>query len=426
MKLKRSAPFMQRLEASQVDASNGVLKGVVILEEGYDKYKDYFDPVSLQQLVTLGNSQPQGVKSRFGHPNMCESALGSYIGRYKNYRLATVDVNGSVKKAVLADLYLDKTANNSPKGKLYDYTLEMAQKNADMFGNSICYFPGEQEEIEIDGLPVMAERIESHPASDVVDSPAATTSLFKDFKTSKDFASIATEFLDENPELANIILKNENSLTDFITKYKTTMANTKKTFKEKVKEKLDAIAELFKEEKKDITANTMDGTTVNISDADNSGIAAVGDVVSDATGAPMADATLPMEDGTTIHTDATGAITAIDPAGAGDGTATQAAAEVAKSVDDYKKLLADEITAHNEDNELAEKTIDDLTLKLKAEQTKLKDAEARLVKYKSEFVPDKSKNVVGKKKEEPAQSAEERKAAMLEAEKKYKGKKQLA
>jgi hypothetical protein len=213
--IRKTLPLYYKQNVSIAD---GVIKNIVIIQAGKDKVGDNFDMKSLEQLVLLGNAQSQGVKSRFGHPNLCDDALGTYLGRYKNYSIGKNDENLDV---VIADLHVDDIAKKSPKGDLYTYVVEMAQKNSDMFGNSIVYNPDkpevkkEQDETGNE-IEVPYERFRSFIASDLVDSPAATTSLFKDTDS---FASKATAWMDENPEIFELINKNPQILKSFLIKY---------------------------------------------------------------------------------------------------------------------------------------------------------------------------------------------------------------
>ena len=81
-----------------VDRKNGILKNTCIAQYGENKNDSFFDEPFLADLVKIGN-EADGIKSRFGHPNMCSTSFGSFIGRYKNFNIQN--------KNVYADLYLD-------------------------------------------------------------------------------------------------------------------------------------------------------------------------------------------------------------------------------------------------------------------------------------------------------------------------------
>jgi len=319
-KVHKSAPVFFKSSSVNIDKTNNVIKDIVIIQSGKDKYGDNFDQKSLEQFVEQGNAQSQGVKSRFGHPNMCDSSLGSFLGRYKNFRVGT---NGNIP-VVLADLYLDDTAKASPtKGNMFDYVVSMTEKNADMFGNSVVYNPDKPQSLiekDEDGndVTVYYERIKSFIASDIVDSPAATDSLFKDFKDGE-FASTVTKFLDEHPEILDLIEKDESVLNGFLKRYK---AN--KESKENIEMEntiLTKIKALLSGKPKE-AVETETGT-VNVD-----GAVEVGSTVTDATGQPMASATIPLKDGRTIKTDEAGKITEVITAATAPVTETPAASVI--------------------------------------------------------------------------------------------------
>ena len=190
---------------SQIDEGAGILKKVVVAETG--KVKSYFeqiDSVTLSQIAQLGNSKEAGVKARFGHPNMCSSSFGTYIGRFKNFQ-----VEG---EKVFGDLHLDDVCKESPSGNLFDYIVKMAKNNPDMFGASIAFVPSEPS-LTDEEYP--ATRIDDLLATDLVDDPAATNSLF----AVDSFSYQATRFLDENPSIAWLIAKKPDTIIEFMLKY---------------------------------------------------------------------------------------------------------------------------------------------------------------------------------------------------------------
>ena len=188
-----------------INEGSGVLQKVVVAQAG--KVKSYFEEIdgeTLSQIVALGNAKENGVKARFGHPNMCSSAFGTYIGRFKNFQLDGEKVTG--------DLHLDTVCKNAPSGNLYDYILTMAKKNPDMFGASMAFIPAEPA-LGANEFPLV--RIEELLATDLVDDPAATNSLF----AVDSFSYQATQFLDENPAIAAFIARRPETIIEFLLKY---------------------------------------------------------------------------------------------------------------------------------------------------------------------------------------------------------------
>ena len=190
---------------AKIDEATGVLQKVIVAQAG--KVKSYFeqiDATTLSQIEKLGNAKESGVKARFGHPNMCSSSFGTYIGRFKNFQ-----VDGG---KVYGDLHLDDVCKESPSGNLFGYILKMAKNNPDMFGASIAFIPAEPA---ISGDEYPATRVEELLATDLVDDPAATNSLF----AVDSFSYQATQFLDTNPAIAALIARKPDTIIEFMLKY---------------------------------------------------------------------------------------------------------------------------------------------------------------------------------------------------------------
>jgi hypothetical protein len=129
---------------------------------------------TLQQAYQFATHGNNGLKARFTHPNMSSDGMGSYLGRWKNFRLA----DGVLR----ADLHIADAAFKSPQGDLGTYVMEMADNNPDMFGVSLA------TELDLESLMLFEDtrdsngngaarwemRFTSVRAGDVVDEPAAT------------------------------------------------------------------------------------------------------------------------------------------------------------------------------------------------------------------------------------------------------------
>lgn len=197
---------------NQIDRDHGIIRGVTVAQIGPARGHDgEIDKTFLLQLVDHANASKAGIKARFGHPNMCSTALGSYLGRFHNYSF-----NGS---KVTADLHLDNSAKESPSGNLFDYVLNMAETNPDMFGASIAFESNafETAEVEVDGKKKTVNyfRLKELRATDIVDDPAATNGLF----SAETFPGQATAFLDQNPELTELIFSKPDSVIEFLQSY---------------------------------------------------------------------------------------------------------------------------------------------------------------------------------------------------------------
>jgi len=230
-----STPPIFSAPVANIDRELGIIQGVTIARIGPAKgHNGFVDRSFLLQIVDNAASKPAGIKARFGHPNMCSQALGTYLGRFKNYSYTGDQVK--------ADLHLDDTAKNTPSGDLYSYVLDMAEKNPDMFGASIVFEIGESVflEEEIDGEKVEKEyfRLKELRATDIVDEPAATDGLF----SANSFPGIATQFLDENPEILDLIFSKPDSIIEFLSNY---ITNSKMNLSEKIKQNFASFLAAF-------------------------------------------------------------------------------------------------------------------------------------------------------------------------------------
>lgn len=188
---------------SDLDESREILQGVAVVTKGitHDE-RGEFDDDALDKVVELGNASKLGIKSRFGHPNMSCTALGTFLGRFKSFRR-----DGDI---VRADLYLDPSAHNTPDGDLAQYVVDLSKSDPDAFGTSMvvkCSFISRDERGE-DGAELEQEEDEEYQAPlivvkelwavDVVDDPAANNSFFgkRFFTNSVKISAEMTEFLD--------------------------------------------------------------------------------------------------------------------------------------------------------------------------------------------------------------------------------------
>lgn len=167
----------------KVDREKNIIFGYTVVEKGMARgHGEEIDDVTLDQVVELGNAAEMGIKSRYGHPDMCREALGSFLGRSKNFR--------RVGDKVLADLHIDPTAFKTPNGDLGSYVLDLAESDPAAFGSSMetkrtLEFRLSENGVRQKGddgkdLPPLV-RVRRFVASDFVDSPAATSGVFSEF-----------------------------------------------------------------------------------------------------------------------------------------------------------------------------------------------------------------------------------------------------
>ena len=211
-----NTPSIYTQSPSSISREEGFIKGITLCQVGEAKgHNLHLDDNFISEVVNLGNQNSKGVKARFGHPNICTTALGTYLGRYKNFR--------KEENKAVADLYLDQSAKTSPRGNLYDYVFDLAENNPDMFGASIAFKAGKsfKKLATENGKEVEKEfaNIQLLYAADFVDNPAATDGLFSSFYED-DFVSQVTIFLDDHPQVYELLDNKPEILTEFLKNYK--------------------------------------------------------------------------------------------------------------------------------------------------------------------------------------------------------------
>jgi|GEM_PF-722431 len=214
-----SSGYFRAAPTEGVDREAGVIKGVALNTVGEAKgHGVSLDEEFVQDVVRLGSFKRHGLKARFGHPNMCSTTLGTYIGRFKNIRMGESVRDGEMRPAAICALHLSETAKTSPSGDLHTYVLDMAENEPDMFGTSIVFTPGpkyyrrnedgekvyeDEDGFDEIGGEVFTEIRKLH-ACDAVDEPAANDGLFSSF-SGETLAGQVTEFLDVHPEVWDAI-----------------------------------------------------------------------------------------------------------------------------------------------------------------------------------------------------------------------------
>jgi len=158
----------------KISREEAVINGFAVVTKGVTKdSRGEFDDIALDSVVEFGNKAKMGVKSRFGHPNMSSTALGTFLGRVRNFRR-----DGDI---VRADLHIDETAFNTPDGNLAGYVLNLAESDPEMFGSSMVINWDEEKREGLDAngkeFPPYI-RVTNLFSVDVVDDPAANNGLF--------------------------------------------------------------------------------------------------------------------------------------------------------------------------------------------------------------------------------------------------------
>lgn len=191
----------------RVNRKQEVITGFAVVTKGvtHDE-RGEFDDVALDSVVEFGNKSKVGIKSRFGHPNMSSTALGTFLGRAKNFRR-----DGDV---VRADLHIDPTAHETPDGDLAGYVMSLAESDPEAFGSSmvIHWDALERKEQGADGKKLSPLiRVKKLLSVDVVDDPAANDGLFGSrffsdgVKPSAEMTAFLDRFLNQPESVEKVI-----------------------------------------------------------------------------------------------------------------------------------------------------------------------------------------------------------------------------
>ena len=236
-----------------VDRENEIIKGFAVVSKGitHDR-RGEFDDAELIRLVQMGNESNIGLKSRFGHPNMSGTALGTFLGRVKNFRK-----DGDI---VRGDLHIDKTAHDTPDGDLANYVMGLAESDPDAFGSSMVinwepehrYVKEDEPERDEEGneLPPFI-RVSKFREVDIVDDPAANNGMFgtqffdnTNVKFSAEMTAFFDKFLDSPDAIDNVI--------GFLQKY-----STNRDYKERLMDEFGVVP--YRPEGKTDTNKAWDG-----------------------------------------------------------------------------------------------------------------------------------------------------------------------
>lgn len=205
---------------ASVEPATHTLKDAVMVRpgeaRGHGMWIDSDFCKSVSEMANAGKAA--GLKARFGHPNMCSEALGTFLGRWTNVRQLE-------DGRVVGDLHLSSTAAESPKGDLRKYVEELAAKEPEHFGASIVFTRNEEAENEFmrahlnteksmgdeagqsfkspdpaNGQNLPHARCAELHAADLVDDPAATDGMFS-AASGAALAAQMTEWLDTHPDV---------------------------------------------------------------------------------------------------------------------------------------------------------------------------------------------------------------------------------
>ena len=243
----------------EIDTENEVLHNVQITLEGEALgHGVWLDREFCDAVAEQGNATGDvGLKVRYGHPAMCSDAIGTELGRAKNFRVVDIerDVDGEKVQAagVIADVHLLKSAHSAPQGDIAKHVLETAKEDPKQFGQSIVFTYADwvvkdadgnrhsyREEVwgeDENGNTIIDPRTNEKKAtktkkewseqsadgkvyavlgklhgSDFTDTPAATDGIF----STGTLAEEAEQMLDEHPQILEVLEKNPKSVVEFL------------------------------------------------------------------------------------------------------------------------------------------------------------------------------------------------------------------
>ena len=245
----------------EIDTENEVLHGVQITLEGEARgHGVHLDREFCEAVAAAGNATGDvGLKVRYGHPAMCSDAIGTELGRAKNFEVLDIErVTESGERVTVAGVFADvellKSAHSAPQGDIAKHVLEVAAEDPGQFGQSIVFTYADWVVKDKDGnrhsyndevaKPLSEdEGAQASPliyfakeqslrdkwlaqsadgkvyavlgklhGTDFTDTPAATDGVF----STGTLAEVAEQMLDEYPEIFDAIEKSPKSLMEFL------------------------------------------------------------------------------------------------------------------------------------------------------------------------------------------------------------------
>ena len=232
----------------EIDTENEVLHGVQIALEGEARgHGVHLDREFCEAVAAAGNATGDvGLKVRYGHPAMCSDAIGTELGRAKNFEVRDIErVTESGERVTVAGVFADveilKSAHSAPQGDIAKHVLEVAAEDPGQFGQSIVFtyadwivkdkdgnrhsYMGEVADPEDKDQALSEDQWFAQSAdgkiyavlgklhgTDFTDTPAATDGVF----STGTLAEEAEQMLEEHPEIFDAIEKSPKSLMEFL------------------------------------------------------------------------------------------------------------------------------------------------------------------------------------------------------------------
>lgn len=267
----KSNPLPLQFNASDIDAGNGIIRNVVMLQAGEAKgHGVHLDAEFVRNVIAydIKHHSKSGVKARFGHPSFSDTTMGTQMGYFKNFRY------DNSREAGIADLHLLESANLSPdKPNMRDWMISMAKESPEFVMSSIVFSSsgvfhydeeGKKKKGYADGdsktfLGFDEEKGARHYYTDLVEAGAATDSLFSQQFNQDKFAVQAVEFLQEHPAVHQFLKENPNKLTEFAAKADIKLPSRKLSLREH-------LASLFQTKDTDFDTLLSEETAQQIAD----------------------------------------------------------------------------------------------------------------------------------------------------------------
>jgi hypothetical protein len=304
---------------SQANGNSMTLKNVRIVEEGEALGHGVFiDKSFIKDVVSL--AQGRRIKCRFGHPGMCQEALGTYLGYYTNFQVVS-DAGGDY---AVADLHLSKAATKSPNGNLAEYIRDLAKEAPEFFGNSIVFSASGEyyktsEGINVYPKPLKNEEGDTENSYVTQDGEAYNKEKHGVIDFDKVYEGITAlhggDLVDEPAATSSLF--GEPSLLEKVAEvFGLSFGGLRKTAT--LKKLITEFSQLNSMKQLSINATTADGIAIVV-ETDNAYIG-IGDKVTDSEGNPVADGQHVITEsdsgqtGITITTTG-GVITRIEPTG---------------------------------------------------------------------------------------------------------------
>jgi len=234
----RSAPVSPEFDPQKVDAESGMIRDVVMVEEGPAKgHGVHLEREFIEGIVAYDRKyfSVTGLKARFGHPSASSETMGTQLGIYSNFRKR---INKGKMQAI-ADLQLLDAAEQSPTHPgMKSWVLQMAQERPDFIMSSIVFRGSGEYQRKPNGhkhrlddygenykeeygnvfMEFDEENGAAHYYTDLVEQGAATDSLFSTAANPHLFVSRAHQFLDDNPDLLAFVKQHPDKVQAFLSR----------------------------------------------------------------------------------------------------------------------------------------------------------------------------------------------------------------